>query len=256
MKPAARTFGWIPDLPDHRDLYRIVSRSALAGLPARVDLRSVCPPVQDQGALGSCTANAIAAAHHVEQLQQEAATAFAPSRLFIYLEERRRMGTIRQDSGAYIRDGFKVIANLGVCPETMWGYDVSKFAKTPPMKCYLEAAKHQAIRYARVPQHIDDLRAALFAGNLVVFGFTVYESFLGAQVAKTGIVPMPAKGERAQGGHAVAAVGYDMSTRRFIVRNSWGTAWGQKGYCEMPFDYLTSSDLAADFWAVSLVEVG
>ena len=78
---------------------------------------------------------------------------------------------------------------------------------------------------------------------------------LEAAVAKTGVVPMPASGERVLGGHAVTAVGYDDSTRRFIVRNSWGAAWGRGGCCFMPYAYLLDPALAADFWTIRLVEI-
>ena len=87
-----------------------------------------------------------------------------------------------------------------------------------------------------------------------VFGFTVYESFLSDAVAKTGHVPMPSPAETVEGGHAVVAVGYDDKIQRFIVRNSWGTGWGMKGYCTMPYGYLTDPGLASDFWAIYTVE--
>ena len=89
-----------------------------------------------------------------------------------------------------------------------------------------------------------------------VFGFTAYESFESPKVAKTGILGMPASDEKVVGGHAVMAVGYDDATRMFIVRNSWGSSWGQKGYYRMPYAYLTDSNLASDFWTIRSVEEG
>jgi C1A family cysteine protease len=85
------------------------------------------------------------------------------------------------------------------------------------------------------------------------FGFTVYESFESDAVAQTGIVPMPSSNEEVLGGHAVLAVGYDDASTSFIVRNSWGPNWGQKGYYQMPYGYLTNTDLASDFWAIQVV---
>jgi C1A family cysteine protease len=187
-------------------------------------------------------------------MQQARSKAFVPSRLFVYYEERALMGTTSRDSGAYIRDGFKVISKRGVCPETQWPYDIAKFKNKPPKPCYDEALNHQAVKYQRVNQRVDDIRAVLASGTLVVFGFTVYDSFMSDAVAKSGRVPMPQKSEKRLGGHAVAAVGYDAARKVFFVRNSWGAGWGMKGYCEMPFDYLANDNLAADFWAVSLVE--
>jgi C1A family cysteine protease len=246
-------FGWIPDVPDHRDLYRLTIPAA-AAIPKKADLRPSCPPIVDQLDLGSCTACAVGAAHWFEQRQQNAAKAFAPSRLDLYYFERALRGTTETDSGATIRDGFKTIAKRGVCPETLWPYVPARFDERPPKGCDEVCQRNQALRYTRVQQTADGICAVIAAGQFVVFGFSVYESFMGKNVAQTGIVPMPAKKEKMLGGHAVAAVGYDRDRKIFIVRNSWGAAWGQAGYCQMPFQYLLNDDLAADFWCVSMVE--
>ena len=247
-------YGWVPDLPDHRDHVFAAPAPVLLALPPKVDLRSVCPPVLDQKDLGSCTANAIANAHLFDQIKQKAANKFPPSRLFIYYNERAMEGTISVDAGAMIRDGIKSIGKQGVCPEDLWPYDTTKFAKKPPLKAYKVALNHQAISYQRVVQTASQMKGCLAAGFPFVFGFTVYESFESDAVTKTGKVPMPATGEKVLGGHAVLAVGYDDASQRFIVMNSWSPAWGDKGFCYMPYPYLTDSDLAADFWTVRVVE--
>jgi C1A family cysteine protease len=220
-----------------------------------VDLRPNCPPILDQGNLGSCTANAIASAHQFDQMKQQAAKIIAPSRLYIYYNERMIESTIPWDSGATIRDGVKVINKYGVCPESQWPYDIAKFKRKPLRACYIEGAKHQAVTYQRLTPIVDQLRGCLADGYPFVFGFSVYESFETAAVTKTGIVPMPGPTERMLGGHAVMAVGYDDGTSRFIVKNSWGTGWGMQGYFTMPYDYLTNPKLAADFWTIHQVEV-
>ena len=100
-------YGWVPDLPDQRDkLYQAPARM-VAALPKSVDLRPGCPEVYDQGQLGSCTANAIGAALQFDQIKQKQADVFAPSRLFIYYNERVIENTVDEDSGAMIRDGIK-----------------------------------------------------------------------------------------------------------------------------------------------------
>lgn len=257
----ARRYGWRPDIPDKRDFY--LTCRITAPLPKTVDLRAKCPPVYDQGNLGSCTANAIGAGHQFEQIRQaQSRGSFVPSRLFVYFNEREMEGTTAIDSGAYIRDGMKSVVKQGACPETpstgsgqaTWPYDVSKFAKKPPAACYQHALKHQVLQYRRLDQILSQLKACLASGHPIVFGFTVYESFESKSVAKAGVVPMPGGGERSLGGHAVLAVGYDDAKQWFVVRNSWGEKWGDKGYCYMPYAYLTDSDLAADFWTITLVE--
>jgi len=248
-----KRFGWTPDLPDARDYMYSAPEAVLTKLPTKADLRSKMPKVYDQGELGSCTANAIGAAFEFSQVKQ-GQTDFMPSRLFIYYNERAMEGTIDTDSGAMIRDGMKSIAKLGVCTEDTWPYDIPKFTQKPTGKAYTEARKHQALVYRRVLGQLHQMQGCLAQGYPFVFGFSVYESFMSPEVATTGEVPLPPRGEQLIGGHAVLAVGYDDSKQAFIVRNSWGPKWGVKGYCYMPYGYLTDSQLARDFWAVYTVE--
>jgi C1A family cysteine protease len=246
-------FGWVPDLPDARDFMYSAPEKVLTALPKKADLRPKMPKIYDQGQLGSCTANAIGAAFEFEQIK-EGQTDFMPSRLFIYYNERALEGTIDTDSGAMIRDGMKSVAKVGVCTETTWPYDVPRFTEKPPKTAYTEAKKHQALVYRRVMANLHQMQGCLASGYPFVFGFSVYESFMSEDVAKTGKVPLPPRGEQLLGGHAVLAVGYDDADQSFIVRNSWGTAWGIKGYCTMPYGYLTDPQLARDFWAIYTVE--
>jgi len=258
-------YGWTPDLPDARDHIFAAPQITLAALPASADLRASCPPVFDQGQIGSCTANAIAAAFEFE-VNKQGLPDFMPSRLFIYYNERAMEGHTGTDSGAQIRDGIKSVATLGVCPETQWPYDATPATsdggpfppgdpagEKPPDTCYKDALNNRATTYSRVLQNLDQMRGCLAAGYPFVFGFTVYESFEGQEVAKTGVVPMPAPGEQVLGGHAVMAVGYDDSKQTFLVRNSWGTGWGQAGYFTIPYAYLTTRALSSDFWTIHIV---
>src|SRR5271166_5491993 len=231
-------YGWQPDLPDHRDqFYSAPLNKFPEGVPASVDLRGQCPPVYDQGQLGSCTANAIAGAVEFDRKKQGLSD-FVPSRLFIYYNERVMEGTVGSDSGAQIRDGIKSVAAQGDCPETEWDYEISQFAVQPPQSCYDDAVKYKAVAYQSVTQNLSDMQGCLASGYPFVFGFTVYPSFESADVAKTGNMPMPKSGEDPIGGHAVLAVGYDNEDRVFIVRNSWGEGWGDAGYFYMPYAYL------------------
>ena len=247
-------YGWQPDLPDQRDFSYALQRMKLEApprLPEKTDLRGVwMPEPYDQGQLGSCTANAIGAALAYEHLK-ESLGPLMPSRLFIYYGERVIEGTIQSDAGAQIRDGVKVLATLGAPPEQLWPYDIAKFARKPPEKAYQAAVQHKAVAYFRVDQtKLREMLGCLASGFPFVFGFTVYEGFESAKVVKTGVLDMPKRGERVLGGHAVLAVGYNQKAKRFLVRNSYGSAWGRKGYFTMPFDYVLNSDLAADFWTL------
>ena len=245
-------YGWTPDLPDQRDHLYAAPPPALGQLPPSADLTLSCPPVYDQGQLGSCTANAISAAIEFERLKQKLPD-ITPSRLFIYYNEREMEGTVSSDGGAQIRDGIKSVAQQGVCPEQEWPYDISKLTQKPPPQAYQDALADRAVSYQRVLQDLTQLRGCIASGYPFVFGFTVYSSFETPDVARTGHAPLPAPGEQQIGGHAVMAVGYDDSNQWMIVRNSWGPGWGLKGYFTLPYAYLSQANLAADFWTIRLV---
>ncbi|WP_033354555.1 C1 family peptidase [Kitasatospora aureofaciens] len=258
-------YGWAPDLPDARDFLYSAPRLSLISLPPAADLRGQCPPVYDQGEIGSCTANAIAAAFEFELMRQNL-QAFVPSRLFIYYNERVIEGHTSTDSGAQLRDGIKSVANLGVCPEDEWPYDgtpalsdggpfppTARAGQKPPANCYTEALKSTVTGYQRVTRDLDQFKACLASGFPFVFGFTVYADFESAEVEKTGVAQLPTTDEEVIGGHAVMAVGYDDQTERFVVRNSWGPGWGMDGYFTMPYAYLTEQGLASDFWTIRIV---
>lgn len=240
-----RNYGWVPDKPDQRD-YLYSAIRPVVRLPKKVDLRAGCSEVEQQGRLGSCTANALAG--NLEFLDKKLDGEYVDvSRLFIYYNERVLMGTVDYDSGAALRDGIKTLKNDGACHERTWPYVVSHFDRQPPVKCYAEAKQHLVTSYHRISS-LGEMLTCLAEGYPFVFGFTVYESFQSVEVRKTGVVNMPAKDEIAISGHAVAAVGYDQLKKRFIVRNSWGTSWGMNGYFTIPFEYLEK--LAGDFWTI------
>jgi len=252
MNRTSKYYGWISDGPDFRD-YSF--KPKVCRLADKVDLRGAnMPPVYDQGQLGSCTANAIAAAYDFAHASQGIGF-ITPSRLFIYSNERIMEGTdLTDDSGAQIRDGVKCVSTMGVCPEAEWPYIESQFSVAPPKECYENALKDLVLEYQSVGQL--EIMAALNQPQPkpVIIGFTVYESFESNEVAKTGVVPMPKRNESVVGGHAVLGVGYDLETSTYLCRNSWGADWGQAGYFTLPRAYVENEDLASDFWMFSKVE--
>jgi C1A family cysteine protease len=253
MAYQVKRFGWLPDLPDIRDHRYSAPLAALTKLPGNVDLTAKCPPVYDQGQLGSCTANAIAGAIEFMQLKEHQKE-FTPSRLFIYYNERVIEHSVPFDAGAYIRDGIKSVQKQGVCREKpTWPYVESKFDDKPSPAAYAEAADHKVLAYQRISRDLQQMKGCLASGYPFVFGFTVYSSFMSDAVDKTGHAPMPGTDETIEGGHAVLAVGYDDAHHRFICRNSWSPAWGMKGYFTLPYAYLLDANLSDDFWSIRLV---
>ena len=218
-------YGWQPDLPDHRDklynLERVVHRAV--EMPPVFSLRSEMPPVYDQGQLGSCTGNGVAAVLEHAEIKQ-GLSAVTPSRLFIYYNERVIEGTVNQDSGAQIRDGIKAVASDGAPPEEPdWPYDISQFAVKPPAKAYEDAKKYEAIEYLRVlPGGAGSpIQTPIQEGHPVVFGFSVPSLFESSTwQPATQYLPLPAAGDQPIGGHCVAVVGWDFSGWRF-KSNFW-----------------------------------
>lgn len=241
-------YGWKRNSLDHRDFVYSYKRTKL---PTSFSLMPYCPPVYDQGALGSCTANAAAGELEIYQHISGAVPDFYfPSRLFVYYNTRSIEGTVSYDSGATIRDTIKSLAKYGACEEGLWKYQIKKYKTKPAINCYKQANTNLVDRYENVPQSARSIKTAISMGFPVIYGFTVFESFESDQVAKTGIVPMPSKSEAILGGHATLLVGYDDNSQRFLVRNSWGSSWGMKGYFTIPYRYIFDPKLASDFWII------
>jgi C1A family cysteine protease len=201
----------------------------------------------------SCSSNALSSILSFI-LQRQGLYSYPISRLFIYYNERNMEGHVLEDSGAEIHDGVQVLNTIGVCNETEWVYDISKFTIKPDESCYTNALVHKTSAYRPIQQDLSQLRLALIAGFPIVFGFSVYESFESPDVAKTGNMPIPQPTEKCLGGHAVAAVGFDDTRKVFIVRNSWGASWGDKGYFYMPYAFITNPDMTSDFWTITATQ--
>jgi len=245
---------WRPDNTDLGDEYKRYKRNIVStNLTRVVNNVAHCGPVLDQGELGSCTANAIAGAYTYRYNLENntlagSATEFLPSRLFVYYNERRMEGNVKTDAGAEIKDGIKSIKKLGACPESMWPYDISKFTEKPPTECYDEAKEcHHATEEHRVVKTLDSLKGCLETGRVFAFGFVVFESFEDQSKWTGAVMPLPAKGEKVLGGHAVLCVGYDDDKKSFLVRNSWGAKWGLEGNFYMPYEFMTGTFNLHDF---------
>jgi len=257
--------GWLPDVPDYRD-YTVETKEVkemfkagppkATGNPSAVDLRQYCSPIEDQGNLGSCTAQAVVGL--VEYFEGRALGEYLDaSRRFLY-KVTRKLYHFQGDTGAYVRGTLKALRIFGVCPEEYWPYDISKYDEEPPAFCYAFAQAYQAVKYYRVwdsdpAKLLDQLKASLANGLPFAFGFSVYSSIWDPTVQKTGDIPFPKQGDKLDGGHAVMAVGYNDGPGRFLIRNSWGTGWGKAGYGTLPYDYVTKG-IADDFWVLATAE--
>jgi C1A family cysteine protease len=281
--------GWLPDYPDIRDVTfqseRVPSKlqalgqpsvkqmlakvgattSAPAALPASVDLRPWCSPIEDQKTIGSCTAHA--GVGLVEYFERRAfGKHLDASRLFLY-KVTRNLLKWTGDTGAFLRSTMYALTLFGVPPEEYYPYNIADLDKEPSAFCYAFAQSYQAISYYRLdpPGTARDallarIKTELSKGLPSMFGFTVYSSI--SQGNTTGKIPYPTRGEKVLGGHAIDAVGYDdnlkikntnpggiETTGALLIRNSWGTRWGSAGYGWLPYKYVLDG-LATDWWSL------
>lgn len=282
-------FGWLPDYPDFRDyteeveaIKPLLEKTSVTGrgtLPnPSVDLKMWFSPIEDQGNIGSCTANA--AVGVVEYYERRAfGKHIDASRLFLYKATRNLMH-VTGDTGAYLRTTMKALVLFGVSPEEYWPYTDKKptdpivpthhFDLEPPAFCYAFAQSYQAIKYVRLDptgiygaKLLSKIKAYLASGLPSIFGFTVYDSI--RQASRDGEIPFPCPGERTRGGHAVVAVGYDDEKKiknvgcgtetkgALRIRNSWSEGWGDGGYGWLPYEYALKA-LTRDFWVLLRLE--
>ncbi len=268
--------GWLPDYPDFRD-YTLehenikpmaktigVTEPLKVSIPASKDLRTWCSPVENQYSIGSCTANA--GVGIIEYYERKAfGKHIDASRLFLY-KATRNLLQWTGDTGAFLRTTMGAMVLFGVPPEEYWPYITADFENEPSSFCYAFAQNYQTIRYFRLDPPVTKkdillkrVKSLIAYGLPSMFGFTVFSSI--GQAGQDGKIPYPCPGERIAGGHAVVAVGYDdkrkiknticgkETTGALLIRNSWGTGWGDQGYGWLPYDYILKG-LAVDWWVL------
>ena len=226
--------------------------AAHGSLPERVDLREYCSPVENQLRTNSCTANAIVGALEYHQRRAKQGQ-IDLSRLFVYYNARRMSDTEGQDGGSFIHHVMAAMLAYGACEERMWPFEEAMVLTRPTEAAYGNAMQHEAVQYARTPLGGSAIQAVA-AGLPVVFG-SYFPSAYFDEAARSGIMPADAtRAQRPDGGHAMLIVGYDLAQKAWLVRNSWGEQWGERGYFRIPFDTMVSYSDPTHFWTIGAIE--
>lgn len=238
-------YGWRPDSPDFHDKY---SEFQQISDVVSVDLRKKMPGVYNQLNIGSSVANAVASAYEFLQIDLDENHIFIPSRLFIYYNTRLIENSTEYDAGAQIRNTIKSLNIYGICSETQWCYDSRLLTVCPDERCYSQISP---IKYHRLNQTIDTLKACLSKGLPFIFGFSVYDNF-DLLTPLNSVLDRPGENNLYRGGHCCLCVGFDDTKKMFIIRNSFGIKWCDKGHFNMSYSYITDPDLCRDFWVISI----
>lgn len=222
-------------------------------LPDRVDLRVHCSPVEDQLKTNSCVANAVIGALEFHQLKAGRPLTDL-SRLFVYYNARVLSESTHLDQGSYIHHGMASVLAYGACESRMWPFMEAMVTTKPTDACYQNGRNYEAVQYARTPRGVPAL-VTLAQGLPIVFGMYAPGEYYDI-AAQTGRMPRPDQviTSRPPSGHAMLVVGYDMPSRHYLVRNSWGPGWAEQGYCWIPFETMDAWSVEEDFWAIGAIE--
>lgn len=262
-------FGWKKEPSDIKDIKYKLSPSTINLLPTihLVDLRTLFPPVYNQGKMGSCVANAIAGMVDFLRRKDGESPLWTPSRLYLYYWGRYLENTIGNDSGLYNRDGMKALDRWGICSEDEWPYiDVptdssgnfpaDSLPVTKPLGKYgalgAEAAKWRIVNYEKIVDlasydndAINKMKGCLIEGYPFIFGIWVFSTWFDSNGKPVTIIKFPTFSDTCLGGHCMVGVGFDDTNQWFIARNSWGNQYGDNGYFYLPYQYMQvySSDV-------------
>lgn len=260
------SFGWKPDLPDiHDKFYQFEKIEFTAETDTetdsdsetegsfkidRIDLRDQFPPVYDQESLHCSVPCSILSVYRFFTNKTNPEEEYIPSRMHLH-----QLTSLidSNDRSLSIKNALHILEKVGTVSEEIIGF--GEYPDHDERFLGIEAKPPKLIKYRKVEQSKEQFKRALDAGYPIIFGMSLYSSSLTEGTRKTGEIKMPTKSDQVVGGISMVLVGYDNQRKHWIVRNSWGTQWGDKGYGYIPFSYLTNPQLANSFWVIYKLEV-
>ncbi|MDX2099728.1 MAG: C1 family peptidase, partial [Leptolyngbyaceae cyanobacterium bins.59] len=239
--------------PESAHLHQL-GRFAAKELPPRVDLRKHMTDVESQVG-NSCVANAFVGAYEY-LAKRDLGEAGDVSRLFVYYNARSRHDSQAEDRGTFMYCAIEALKEYGACCEDLWPNDEEMIFEEPDEGSYDQASNFTITEAEFIETNLDLWRHTLAEGYPIAFAINTFQSFDEATKNK-GRVPLPKASDNVRethGWHAMLCVGYSDKDRMFTVRNSWGSDWGDKGYCYIPYDYVIHKDYNAhDSWIIKSV---
>lgn len=223
-----------------------------SNLPERVDLRQFCSPVENQENTKTCVANAVVSALEMHQIKSGQPLTDL-SRLFVYYNARAIANTQNVDGGTFVQHAMAAVLAHGCCEARLWPFQKAMINTKPSKACYLDASFNQAVQFARTP-HGQAALGVLAEGLPVVFSLMAPLQYY-VIANETGVMPKPDQMQVAPipTGHSMLMVGYDLSDRTYLVRNSFGTAFGENGYCRIPFETLDVWGMPSEYWTIGAI---
>lgn len=268
-------YGYLPELFDIRDftikdvkaeLPQTLKFGETVKLPSEINNTRFCSPMHNQGTQGSCTAQSAVSLFEYMERKSGNNVHIDGSRAFVYYNSRVYAGfNTNSDTGSYIRSTIKSIVMNGIAEEVYFPYNPSDWKTKPAESVYRNALNFKATKYVRLDDGsqglIERMKSFVNNGYAINFGFAVYQC-IDDITSKIPVLPFPSRTEKLKGGHAVIIVGYDdaapsynyrdknKTTGAFLCQNSWGSAWGNKGFFYIPYKYF-ETQLALDVWTVT-----
>lgn len=223
-------------------------------LPASVDLRKNFSDIKSQGTQGACSAFS-----SVSVIEYFLATILNKqtdlSEAFVYYNARVIRGETEVDEGASFKDIIEAIRDKGVCLEELCPYDQKVFNEEPTENAYSEAENRKITEAKNVRLKVDDVKSALAQGFPVIISAKAFGSYL---VNRNGVLRTPTPSELdddTQENHAMVICGYIDKEGFFIVRNSWGKDFGDKGYCYLPYEYFRTPKAINQAYVVTGINI-
>ena len=222
-----------------------------------IDLRDLFPKINNQGKQGACTAFALTSIYeYFFNQKNKKENKLSPA--FLYYNARKKGGYADKDCGSAVSYAIETMAENGMCMNDIFPYNEDDYLTVPPQEAYDDGAKRKVKKALNVNIAVDDIKSALSDGYPVALSTTLYESFGSGY---KGFVSMPTKEEQAlgelhesHGRHAMVICGYNDESKYIVVRNSWGTSFGDDGYCYMPYEYILDKELTSGLFVITEIE--